>query len=175
MWKKLLLSFTCNILLLTIPNGFPMAAKVKEIPIPDDVARELAYVLKYIEPENNQLEFESERISNLLDFVAEPKAISELHHIDSLFGIPSAYYSMAVNKSLAHVLRYAHNPDIPYCTIAPSSVRICQLKKTDQGPPSWPRLWELLSNLDKPITEEDLLANIRRMLAMAAQHQEAQK
>lgn len=152
MWKKLLLSFTCNILLLTMPNGSPLAGKVKEIPLPDDVVRELAYVLKFIEPENKQPDFEPERITNLLDFVAEPKANSELYHTGNLFGIPSAYYSMTINRSLAHILRYAYNPDIPYSTIAPSTVRICRLKETDQGRQSWPRLWKLLSDLDKPIT-----------------------
>jgi hypothetical protein len=152
MWKKLFLSLTCNILLLTMPTGSLLAGKVKEIPLPDDVVRELAYVLKFIEPENKQLDFKPGRITNLLDFVAEPKAISELHHTDKLFGIPSAYYSMTINRSLAHILRYAYNPEIPYCTIAPSTVRICQLKETDQGQQSWPRLWKLLSDLDKPIT-----------------------
>jgi hypothetical protein len=152
MWKKLFLFLTCNILLLTMPTGSLLAGKVKEIPLPDDVVRELAYVLKFIEPENKQLDFKPERITNLLDFVAEPKAISELHHTDKLFGIPSAYYSMTINRSLAHILRYAYNPEIPYCTIAPSTVRICQLKETDQGQQSWPRLWKLLSDLDKPIT-----------------------
>ncbi len=152
MWKKLLLSLTCNILLLILPIGSALAGKVREIPLPDDVVRELAYVLKFIEPENEQRNFKPERIKNLLDFVAESKAVSELHHTDKLLGLPSAYYSMSINRSLAHILRYAYNPDIPYCTIAPSTVRICQLKETDQGQQSWPRLWALLSDLDNPLT-----------------------
>ncbi len=97
MWKKLLLSFTCNILLLTMPNGFLLAGKIKEIPLPDGITRELAYVLEFIEPENKQLDFKPERITNLLEFVAEPKAISELHHTEKLSGIPSAYYNMTIN------------------------------------------------------------------------------
>jgi hypothetical protein len=152
MWKKLFFSLTCNILLLTLPNGSLFAEKVNEIQLPNDVVQELNYVLKFIEPKNKKLDFKPARITNLLEFVSEPKAISELHHTDKLFGIPSAYYSMTINRSLAHILRYAYNPDIPFCTIAPSTVRICQLKETDQGLQSWPRLWKMLSDLDKPIT-----------------------
>ena len=103
MLKKLYLSLTCIILLLTTPNVSLLAGTVKKIPLTEYVVRELAYVLKFIEPENKQLEFKPERITNLLDFVAAPKAISELHHTDKLFGIPSAYSSMTINRSLAHI------------------------------------------------------------------------
>jgi hypothetical protein len=152
MWKKLFLSLTCNVFLLILPNDYSLADRLKNIPLSDAVALELAYVLTYVGSQKQQPDFEPERVANLLDFVAKPKAASELHYADNLFEMPSAYLDITVNRSLANILRYAYNPEIPYCTIAPSTVRICELKETDQGRPSWPRLWEMLSDLNKPIT-----------------------
>ena len=152
MWKKIFLSLTFNILLLTLPNVYSLGAKIKNIPLPDNVTLELAYVMGFIESRDSQPDFDPERIANLLDFVTKQKAASELYHADNLFEMPSAYLGITVKKSLAHILRYAYNPKIPYCTIAPSTVRICEVKETDQGQPAWPPLWHMLSDLDKPIT-----------------------
>ncbi|MGD2272766.1 MAG: hypothetical protein PVI06_20385 [Desulfobacterales bacterium] len=148
--QKPIFFFISAFLWLTLSCGSSMA-DTKEIQISDVVGQELAYLLKFIGGDDNALNFEVDRVANLLHFVTQPTSDSVLHHSGESFGIPSAYYELDINRSLADILRYAYNSNIPYCTIAPSTVRICRLKETDQGQPSWPLLWKLLSDLDKPV------------------------
>lgn len=149
--KKLILSSIYIIFLLTIPCGALVAGKLEDARIPDEVLTELAYLLKFIGTENEAPNFEPGRIANLLGFVAKQNTNSRLYHDGTSFGLPSAYYGLDINRSLEDVLRYVYNPSIPYCSIAPSTVRICQLKETNKGQKSWPLLWKLLPDLDKPI------------------------
>lgn len=148
-YQKPIFFFISTFLWLTLCTGSSMA-DMKEIQISDVVGQELAYLLKFIGADNS-LNFEVDRVVNLLHFVAQPKSDAVLYHSGGVFGIPSAYYELGIDRSLADILRYAYNSNIPYCTIAPSTVRICRLKETDQGRPSWPLLWKFLSDLDKPL------------------------
>jgi hypothetical protein len=152
MLKKSILFFVYLIVSLHLTFDSQAVSRMEEIKVQDNLGNELIYMLNLIgNPNRKSEEFKSEHITHLLDFVTQQKNGSALYHAGKKLGAPSAYYEFDIHRNLDHILRYAFNPGIPYCVIAPSSVRICRSIEVEGRKQPLPALDKLLPGMDKPV------------------------
>jgi hypothetical protein len=150
--KKNILLIICLIVPQVLPLDSHAVSKMKEITVKNLLGDELSYLLNLVNNSNEKSGgFKPEHITKLLDFVTSQKDGSALYHAGKKSRAPSAYYEFDIDKNLEHIVRYAFNPEIPYCVIAPSSVRMCRLIEVEGRKQPLPALEKLLPDLDTPV------------------------
>jgi hypothetical protein len=122
----------------------------EEVRIPDGVTPGLVHLLSLVGPEAGP-EFKPEQIAPVLEFIDLAKTPGAMYVPDTLDRGSSAYIDLDLRQSLAEVLRYTFNPAIPWFVATPSSLRATAWKKTETPHNGFPRLWELLGDLSRPI------------------------
>jgi hypothetical protein len=122
------------------------APPLKESPLPASLAAGLNHLLKVVNPAAKEA-FDLSRIEALLDFVAQPAPANELQYSADTADMPSAYYQFDVAASLARIIQYGYNPQIPAMVARLSSVRLSHWAEVD---PPMPKLWHYLPELSSP-------------------------
>ena len=82
-------------------------------------------------------------IAPVLAFVRAPKPEDTLYFADSPAELTSAFYEFDIACSLAQMLRYAFNPEVPGYLLMPSSIRYSSWSEIEGRPNPLPRLWEV--------------------------------
>lgn len=95
-------------------------------------------------------EFDENKITAILDFVAAPKPAKQDYTLGSRGGGSSAYYEFKVGRSLKEVMDLAYNPSIPSHVTSPTSIRRSHWVKIDGNRESFPNLSDGLKDLSSP-------------------------
>jgi hypothetical protein len=155
---RLLLSMTCKLLaiftFLSVPafSSGASGAKgpaLKEISVPDDLSTPIDHLLDLTTPDNHE-RFQPALVETLLAFCAAPKEPDSLYLTEQRSGASSAFYQFELKISLARLLAYTYNPEIPGEAFLPSSVRLAHWREVNGNGRTFPKLWDKLSNLNEP-------------------------
>jgi hypothetical protein len=138
------------VLWLAFSVSVKAAPPMPESPLPASLAAGLNHLIKVVHSDEKQA-FDLSRIEALLDFIGQPVSANELLYSTKTPDMPSAYYSFDVAASLARIIQYAYNPEIPAVVARPSSVRLAHWTEVEKKPAPLPKLWEALPNLSSPI------------------------
>ena len=131
------------------------SGKIAQIKLPDSLLPGLQHLLSLANPQQQQ-QFDSARITEVLKFIEAAKHPDALYYADKQSGSPSAYYEFDVNRSLADILKYAFNPDIPRLVTSPSSTRLSHWQQVENNGHTLPKLWEKYAGLEAPIVVRGL-------------------
>lgn len=146
--RKMIFSFLFRTVFVLFLFPLVAAAEPEKIRNPEIFTQGLDHLFSQIHPQGqNPLSLKT--ISEVLDFVANPKSRQGLYREDNRFNASSAYHSFDIQTRLSRILRYAYNPAIPSHAFAPSSVRLSSL--TSNRGQNKPRLWERLPVSERPI------------------------
>ena len=128
------------------------ADRLVEVPIEESVNAELHYLLDFIDQaKQTPQSFEPQQVSRLMEFVSAPKDGSKLYVADKRNDAPSAYNEMEIPKPFAELIQYAYNDQIIPIVTQPASLRLSFWKQVNGNQRPLPKLWEHLSDLDKPM------------------------
>jgi hypothetical protein len=125
------------------------APPLKESPLPPSLTAGFNHLLKVANPAAGEA-FDLTRIEPVLDFIAQPAPANELGYSTDVLDMPSAYFQFDVAASLARIIQYTYNSQIPAVVTRPSSVRLSHWTEVDHRPQPLPRLWEYLPDLSSP-------------------------
>jgi hypothetical protein len=113
-----------------------------EVRLPEALAPGIHHLLSLVEPPQTAV-FQPAEIAPVLAFVRAPKPGATLYYSDHRAEMTSAFYEFEIACSLAHVLRYAYNPDVPGYLLMPSSIRYSSWSEVNGRPQPLPRLHEV--------------------------------
>ncbi len=108
---------------------------------------------------NNPTRFDASRIETILEFIKTKKELGDSMSLGSRQGSSSDYYEFTVKRSFRDVLDLVYNPDIPSYFTTPSSVRRSHWIEIDGKQQPFPKLSELLDQLDRPVVIRGLEFN----------------
>jgi len=146
---RLVLILTVPVCLLLATAGYGSGEKA-QIKLPDSLSPGLMHLLDLVDPQRSE-QFDSKRITEILEFIDAPKDLNRLYYADTKTGAPSAYYQFDVARRLQEVLKYAFNPAIPGHITMPSSVRLSHWRQVDGHAQTLPELWKEMAALDSPV------------------------
>ena len=121
-----------------------------ETKIPETLSPGLTHLLELVNPDK-QVDFDSRKVAEILDFIEIPKQQHVLYYADQKTGSPSAYYDFDVHRNLEDILKYAFNPEIPAIALTPSSTRRAGWLEAGNQGQKLPKLWQELPRLNRPI------------------------
>jgi hypothetical protein len=121
-----------------------------EIKIPAGIYPGLDHLLALADPAKN-IAFDPQMVAGVLDFVETPKKDNATYFANRLGGLTSGYYDFDIAKSLAAVVAYAFNPDIPAIATMPSSARLFQWTGAGGNSQELDRLTHCLHKPDSPV------------------------
>ena len=144
------------ILILSLFVGFFVSVpayggqNIAQSKLPDSLTPGLQHLLALADPRQQQ-QFDSAQITEILNFIETSKNPNVLYYADKKTGSPSAYYEFDVQRSLADILKYAFNPDIPRLVTMPSSNRLSYWQQVENNGQILPKLWEQTTDLKTPV------------------------
>lgn len=146
--KKMIFRLLCRVFFVLFWFPLVTGAESEEIKSSESLIKGLDHLFSEIHSLQHPT-LNLKTISEVLDFVANPKSRQELYRDDNRFNASSAYHHFDIQTNLTRILRYAYNPAIPSYAFAPSSVRVSSWKSTQGQNKS--RLWEHLPAPERPI------------------------
>lgn len=121
----------------------------REIEAPMAVVPGLKHLLAFVKNGREPV-FDKDRVAGVIDFVTAPKKEEKIYSIPNGEEGPSAYYELQVDKSLACILEYAYNPEVPSILVSPSSTRLSYWKTIQGRKQPLPKLWRQLPATEEP-------------------------
>lgn len=147
---KLLHLFAIINIILSFFLYSPVLAKETEKEVPVQVKNAVRYLVK-LGTDKNIDSIEVSRIEKVLDFVTAEKDNSSLYYPESWRDTTQAYAEFDIKTNLERLLQYSYNPAIPSQAIRPSSVRYSYWEQVDGTENHFPKLWQLLHGIEKPL------------------------
>lgn len=129
-------------LLLSAAPGTAGGESLTEVRLPAALSPGLNHLLSLVETPQTAV-FQPALIDPLLAFVLDSKPEATLYYAENRTGLTSAFYEFEIACSLAHMLRYAFNPEVPGYLLMPSSIRLSYWSEVDGRPQPLPRLWQV--------------------------------
>ena len=126
------------------------SGKITQIKLPDSLLPGMQHLLALADPQQQQ-QFDSARITEILKFVESPKQPDTLYYADKKTGSPSAYHDFDIHCSLTDILKYAFNPVLPRLVTMPSSNRLSYWQQVVNNGHTLPKLWNTFADTDSPI------------------------
>lgn len=117
--------------------------------IPDTLLPGIEHLYALVDDTGNH-SFDAGILGPILDFVCADKA-QEGYTPPELKGWTGAYIDFPIETTLARLIRYAYNPEVPAWTMMPNSVRLTRWTEVEGAQQPLPRLWEALGDLGDPI------------------------
>lgn len=141
-----------TLVLLTSPIGSYGSSDLSKQSIDKNLDRELVYLLGFVGAEAaDSGSFSAEKISGLLEFVAQPKDETIIYHADTINGAASAYHEIDIEGEFETILRLTYNQEIPSPITMPSTLRLSYWKSIDTPDNKLPNLWEMLPCCVSPL------------------------
>ncbi len=132
------------------PTSHCPAAASTTVGVSSAISAEIETLLTLVDS-GREAGFDSSRIPALLDFIYAAKPADIVYSAGDHFDTNSAYCEFDIKTGFAELLKIAFNPDVPSYLLMPASIRRSHWKSVDGKPQPFPKLWQALPHLTKPM------------------------
>lgn len=124
-----------------------------EAPRPGSIEDSFAYMAELAMAPDQTIPLNMTRLMPIVAYLFEHRDSGRtLHRLPDMGTMSGAYHSFGIERSLATLLSYAYNPEIPQVAFRPTSIRLTYWTEINgQREAAFPRLWPRLSKMESPL------------------------